>query len=114
MTDTDRLVRLAFAALGGAADGVRIGATDTFQRTPERRGNAAVIGIADEKWGQHLRAVIVLSDGHKVSAEDIIGFCQGRIASYKIPKDIIFISALPRTANGKVSKAALLNLPPGP
>lgn len=69
--------------------------------------DVAVVGVADEKWGQRLRAVVVPSQQQSMNAADIIAFCQGKIASHKIPKDIVFSAALPRNANGKVLKAAL-------
>ena len=67
----------------------------------------AVIGVPDEKWGQRLRAVIVAKEDAKLTGDDIISFCRGRIAGYKIPKDIEFRRELPRNATGKVLKTAL-------
>jgi acyl-CoA synthetase (AMP-forming)/AMP-acid ligase II len=72
--------------------------------------DAVVLGVSDDKWGQRLRAVIVSNIDGEMSAGDVIGFCQGKIASYKIPKDIVFTPTLPRNANGKVVKAALLQM----
>ena len=69
--------------------------------------DVAVIGVPDDKWGERLKAVVVLKPGAALSADDIAAFCEGKLAAYKIPKDLAAIDALPRNANGKVLKTAL-------
>jgi acyl-CoA synthetase (AMP-forming)/AMP-acid ligase II len=72
--------------------------------------DAAVIGLPDEKWGERLKAFIVVSPDAKLSGDEIIAFCDGRISSMKTPKDIAFIDQLPRNASGKVLKTELRKL----
>jgi long-chain acyl-CoA synthetase len=68
----------------------------------------AVVGIDDDILGQVVKAFIV-APGLPPRSENIIkAHCRERLASYKIPRDIEFVSALPRTASGKVRRAALL------
>ncbi|GKV66634.1 MULTISPECIES: AMP-binding protein [unclassified Sporosarcina] len=66
--------------------------------------DAAVIGIPDEKWGEVSLAAVVLRPGEKVSKEDLIEFCQGKLAKYKIPQHIDFVEELPRSLQGKLLK----------
>ena len=67
----------------------------------------AVIGVPDEKWGEKIKAVVVLNDGYEAGealAQDIIDFARDKIAGYKRPKGIDFIreAEMPRTATGKI------------
>jgi acyl-CoA synthetase (AMP-forming)/AMP-acid ligase II len=68
---------------------------------------AAVIGVPDAQWGETVKACIVLRDGTKPAPDDLIEYCRTRIGSYKKPRSIDFMSALPRLSNGKVDKKAL-------
>ncbi len=68
----------------------------------------AVIGVPHPKWQEVGRALIVLKPGQTVTETDIIDFCQGKLARYKIPKTVMFVNdPLPRTAAGKVLKREL-------
>jgi fatty-acyl-CoA synthase len=67
--------------------------------------DAAVIGAPDPKWGEKVVAVICRRS--PVEGEELIAFCRERIASYKKPKHVVFIDALPRNASGKVLKREL-------
>ncbi|MET0829459.1 MAG: long-chain fatty acid--CoA ligase [Microbacterium sp.] len=68
---------------------------------------AAVIGVPDETWGEVPWAVLTVRDGMSVSLETVRARLDGRIARYKIPKNVVVIDELPRTASGKVRKADL-------
>jgi fatty-acyl-CoA synthase len=66
--------------------------------------DVAVIGVPHEKWGETVLAVVVLKRGETAQAEEITNFCRGRIAGYKVPKNIVFIEDddMPRTPTGKI------------
>jgi fatty-acyl-CoA synthase len=65
---------------------------------------AAVIGVKDEKWGEVGRAIVAVKPNQTLTEQELIEFCQGKLAKYKIPKSVVFIPALPRNAAGKVLK----------
>ncbi|MFF5933753.1 long-chain fatty acid--CoA ligase [Streptomyces sp. NPDC012508] len=67
----------------------------------------AVVGVPDPVWGEVGRAVVVLRPGVRTDEQDLLGHLQGRLAKYKIPKSVVLTEALPRTASGKVVKAAV-------
>jgi acyl-CoA synthetase (AMP-forming)/AMP-acid ligase II len=68
---------------------------------------AAVVGVADQTWGESVFAFVAPAPGSSVTSEELIAHCRRQIASYKKPRFIKFIDALPRIHNGKVDKKAL-------
>jgi fatty-acyl-CoA synthase len=68
----------------------------------------AVVGVADRTWGEVGHAFVVPKQDYEISAEDVLGFCEGKLARYKWPKQVIFQTDFPRTALGKVRKTALM------
>jgi fatty-acyl-CoA synthase len=67
----------------------------------------AVIGIPDERWGETPWAVVTLRPGAELTTEQLAEHLSGRIARYKIPKNVVVVDELPRTASGKVKKLDL-------
>lgn len=67
----------------------------------------AVIGVPDDKWGETVRAIVVAKQEATTTAEEIIAFCQGRLARYKQPRSVVFTDVLPRNPAGKVLKFEL-------
>jgi len=70
----------------------------------------AVIGVPDERWGEVPWAVVTVKDGAEVTTESVRAQLDGVLARYKLPKNVVVVEDLPRTASGKVRKAALRDL----
>jgi fatty-acyl-CoA synthase len=69
--------------------------------------DVAVLGVSDTDWGQRLKAFIVLKPGASLSEDAVKAHVKQGLASYKVPRDVAFIDALPRNAMGKVLKMEL-------
>jgi acyl-CoA synthetase (AMP-forming)/AMP-acid ligase II len=67
----------------------------------------AVIGIPDPKWGEAIKAVVALAPGMSATEAELIAFCKDNIASYKKPKSVDFVEALPKNNYGKILKRDL-------
>jgi fatty-acyl-CoA synthase len=68
---------------------------------------AAIIGLPDAKWGERVVAVAVLREGSTLTLEALREFCKGKIAGFKMPRQLIVMEALPRNPSGKVLKRVL-------
>jgi len=68
---------------------------------------AAVIGVPDEKWGETVKALVVLALGAEISERDLIDHCREHLAHYKCPTSVEFRDELARTATGKLQKFRL-------
>ncbi len=67
----------------------------------------AVIGVPDDKWGEALKAVVVLGSGEQCEAGEIIDFCGDKLAGFLKPRSVDFVDRLPRSPVGKVLKRKL-------
>ena len=68
---------------------------------------AAVIGVAHEKWTERPILIVVKAKDTSVDKQDILSFLEGKIAKWWMPDDVIFIEEIPHTATGKIKKTAL-------
>lgn len=75
-------------------------------RTHEAIREACVIGLPDPQWGEAVVALCALEDGKDVTEEEIIAYVAQRIARYKKPQRVFFVSVLPRHANGTIDREA--------
>ena len=73
----------------------------------EAVAEVAVIGVPDEKWGETIKALVVVRDGYEVSEADLIAHCRARLAHFKAPTSVELRDALDRTATGKLQKYKL-------
>jgi acyl-CoA synthetase (AMP-forming)/AMP-acid ligase II len=68
---------------------------------------AAVIGVPDERWGETVKAVVVLHPDAEATSAEIIAFCREKLGGFELPRSVDFVDALPRTPTGKVLKRIL-------
>ncbi|NUR88701.1 MAG: acyl-CoA synthetase, partial [Nonomuraea sp.] len=68
---------------------------------------AAVFGVPDERWIEAVTAAVVLREGAGLTAAELTAFLRERLASFKTPKNVVFVDALPKNASGKVLKREL-------
>jgi fatty-acyl-CoA synthase len=69
--------------------------------------DAAVVGVTDDEWGERLRAYVELENGASLSEQALKDHVKGRLAGFKVPRDVVFVDELPRNATGKVLKREL-------
>lgn len=72
--------------------------------------DCAVVGIADPDWGDRICAAVVCTDPYGVESDELRGFVRSRLAPYKVPKDVLILTELPRNAMGKVTKPDIRDL----
>ncbi len=65
---------------------------------------ACVVGIPDERWGESVKAVVVLRQGAIATDKELMAFCRERLAGFKQPRSVDFVDMLPKNANGKLSR----------
>jgi fatty-acyl-CoA synthase len=63
--------------------------------------------VPDPQWGEVPKALVILKPGSSATEAELVEFCRGRLAHYKCPKSIEFVTSLPKTATGKFLKKEL-------
>jgi len=74
--------------ISGGEKHLPVGSGERGRRIREVK-DVAVIGIPHEKWGETVLAVVVLHEGQTANPEDITNYCRGKIAGYKVPKNVV-------------------------
>jgi fatty-acyl-CoA synthase len=68
---------------------------------------AAAIGVEDDKFGQRLKAFVVLRSGAEINEDEVKEYVRENLARYKVPREVVFVDELPRNQTGKVLKREL-------
>ncbi len=69
--------------------------------------DVAVVGVQDEEFGQRLRAYVVAAAGSEPTPRSCARHVKARLARFKVPRDVVFVAEIPRTATGKIRARAL-------
>jgi len=69
----------------------------------------AIVGVPDAKWGEVGKAYVVRNQGSNLTEADVLEFCKGNLAPYKIPKHVQFLNELPKNDAGKIDRKILIN-----
>jgi len=83
---------------------------ENYLYTNDKIKEVAVIGVPDEKWSEVGKAYVVLKNTRELNESDIIEYCKGNLAKFKIPKYVEFLEELPKTDAGKINKKELLKV----
>ena len=83
---------------------------NVLHRVPGVR-EAAVVGVPDEMLGEAIRAFVVLDEGARLTEQDIRKVCLRDLESYMVPRDVVFLDELPKTATAKIQTKGLRELP---
>ena len=67
----------------------------------------AVVGLPDERLGEVAVAYVQRRESAMIDAEEVLGHCRGKVASFKLPRHVVFIDAFPMTESGKIRKTEL-------
>ena len=67
-----------------------------------------MVGVPDEKFGQSLKAFVVVRDSGELTEKDLKAYVKSNLASFKAPKEVVFMEELPRNSTGKILKRSLV------
>jgi len=80
---------------------------ENYLRNIEQIENVEVVGLPSPKYGEIVAAFVKMKAGKSITEEEILLYCRGNIARYKIPRHIFFVDEFPMTASGKIQKYRL-------
>src|SRR5512136_495540 len=80
---------------------------EEFLYTHPKISDVQIYGVPDRKYGEQVMAAVILRKGVEMTEDEVRAFCKGRIANYKIPRYVKFVSSFPMTASGKIQKFKL-------
>lgn len=102
-----RIVERIKECINTGGEKVFPGEIEEIIETHPQVDKVCAIGVPDETWGHAVRAVVQLKEGESVAADDIIAYCEGKMAGYKRPRTVVFVDEFPISPVGKVLRAKI-------
>ena len=83
---------------------------EEFLYTNPKVADVQVVGVPDQRFGEEIMAWVLLRAGEQATEDEIRDFCRGRIAHYKVPRYVRFVSEFPMTVTGKIQKFVMRDI----
>src|SRR3546814_16246792 len=101
------MIRLADDMIVSGCENIYSSESENILSTHPAVAVVAVIGVPDTRWGESVKAIVIVREGHAADEPLLIAHCRTHLAGYKVPKSVDFVEAFPLVPSAQVSKQDL-------